>query len=100
MTSNYPDDADGQALRRVAETADMSKPMDVDFFVAVPEERAGANIAELAGQRGYRTKVERDSETGKWTCYCTRTMVPTYEAIVSAQKELEDLARPHGGYSD
>ena len=37
MNEAYPDDADGDALRRIASTgADMSRPMQIDFFVAVP----------------------------------------------------------------
>lgn len=31
----YPDDADGAALTKVAEKSDMSKPMSVDFAVAL-----------------------------------------------------------------
>lgn len=37
----YPNDADGDALRRVAGAgSDMSKPMDIDFAVAAPDEDA------------------------------------------------------------
>jgi hypothetical protein len=33
---DYPDDADGDALRRVAaDGSDMSKPMEVDFMLSV-----------------------------------------------------------------
>jgi hypothetical protein len=36
MADSFPNDADGDALRRVAERSDMSKPMDIDFAVDVP----------------------------------------------------------------
>jgi regulator of ribonuclease activity B len=44
MLGNYPNDSDGDALRRVVnDGSDMSKPMFIDFQVAVPDE-AAANV--------------------------------------------------------
>ena len=97
---DYPDDADGDALRRVAADSDMSKPMRIDFAVAVPNENAGKNIAEQAWIRGYETSVVYDKVGNRWTCYCIKEMVPTYEGVVNAQRELDELSRPLGGYSD
>ena len=37
---DYPNDGDGDALRRVAERSDMSKPMDIDFALDVPSKRS------------------------------------------------------------
>jgi hypothetical protein len=97
----YPDDADGAALRRVqAHGSDMTRPMDIDFAVSVPNEEAGQRVAEAAGARGYRTKVEKDDDSGEWTCYCSRRLVPEYEAILAAQVELDGLSESFGGYSD
>jgi hypothetical protein len=51
----------GDALRSVASMGcDMTKPMEIDFFVDA------------------------------WDCYCTKLMVPTYEAICEAQSELDE----------
>jgi hypothetical protein len=97
--STFPDDADGDALRRIASDADMSKPMAIDFAVAVPNERVGREIATLASGRGYTcTVVQNDS--GDWDCICTRSMLATYDGVIAAQEELEQLARPHGGCID
>lgn len=97
---NYPNDADGDALRRVAhDGSDMSKPMDIDFAVAAPDETSARAIAKAAATRGYRTDVDRD-EAGPWSCYCTRRMIASYEAVVAAQAELDALSRPLGGYAD
>ena len=39
MATDYPNDADGDVLRRVAAGgADMSKPMDIDFFIVASDE--------------------------------------------------------------
>jgi Regulator of ribonuclease activity B len=96
----YPSDADGDALRRVAEHgSDMSKSMDVEFAIRVPDQSAGQTISDLAMQRGYACHLWQSDE-GNWDCICTRNMVLTYDEVVAAQRELNDLARPYGGHID
>jgi regulator of RNase E activity RraB len=104
----YPNDADGDALRRVAaDGSDMSKPMLVDFMVAVRDGESGQNVAAAAAHLGYRTQVMQDSSEEDdeanaypWTVYCTKKMTLTYEAVVAAQAELDRLSQPYGGYID
>jgi hypothetical protein len=101
MNQNYPDDADGDALRRVAAMGvDMSRPMEIDYFVAVPDREAGEAVARLAECAGYRTEVIYDEEDDAWDCCCRKTMVPTHEGVASAQHELDEISRPFGGRSD
>src|SRR5512133_2278985 len=98
---DYPDDADGAALRRVAEHgSDMSKPMEIDFMLAAPDEAAARAIARAAEQHGYGVHVSRDSEAGDWTCYCTRTMLATYDGLIRTQEQLDALSRRLGGYAE
>jgi regulator of RNase E activity RraB len=78
----------------------MARPMTIEFTVAVPSLAAGQAVAGAAQEIGYRTSVEHDEEGETWTCYCTRHMVATYEAIVLAQRELNRLSGPHGGHCD
>lgn len=98
--SDFPDDADGEALRKLASHADMGKPMKIDFFVVVPDEVAGSVLATRVQARGYVTSVEHDDPTGQWTCYCGKELVPTYDAIIAAQSELERSSADVGGYTD
>ena len=101
MGGHYPNDADGDALRRIASiVCDMTQPMEIDFIVDVPSQNGGLRVAELATRLGYRTSVEYDEEDDAWTCYCTRLMVPSYEAVCGAQSELDELSRPLGGRAD
>jgi hypothetical protein len=101
MSDTYPGDADGDALRRVAsQGADMSRPMDIDFFVSVPDRQAGESVARLATGLGYRTELVHDEEDDAWDCYCTKAMLATYDGVVEAQRELDELSRPFGGHSD
>ncbi len=97
----YPNDATGDALRRVADDGhDMGKPMKLDFAVAVSEEAAGRLVAQAAIARGYSPRVARDDLDGSWTVYCTKLMLATHESITAAEAELDALAKPFGGYGD
>ncbi|MEO7111581.1 MAG: ribonuclease E inhibitor RraB [Polyangiaceae bacterium] len=96
----YPNDADGDALRKLAEQSDMSKPRSIDFAVDVPDRASGDQVAAAATKRGYATAVECDEPTQTWTCYCTKQMLPAYDGVVAAQTELDELAKPFGGRSD
>jgi regulator of RNase E activity RraB len=104
---DYPNDADRDALRRVAsDGSDMSKPMEIDFAISAPSEDAVKAIAHLAQARGYQTEVCRDSDeedervATTWSCYCTRTMIPTHGEVVRIQAELDAIGRPLGGHAD
>ncbi len=47
MVSNFPDDSDGGALRRLVEDgSDLSRPMYIDFQIAVPDEARATRLAE------------------------------------------------------
>jgi hypothetical protein len=100
MTFNYPDDADGKALRRVAAAgANMSKPMDIDFQIAAPDEATARRVADEAAKLGYRTRVY-GSLSAPWKCQCTKSMIPAYPSLMAAQAELDTIARPFGAYAD
>jgi hypothetical protein len=96
-----PDDETGEALRLIEENgSDLSQPMEMEFFVAVPSEEAGREIARRAEALGFDALVEYDEEDAAWTCYCVKTMIPAYEAVVGVEKQLGALAEPFGGYAD
>jgi hypothetical protein len=109
MTLDYPDDADGDALRRVeAAGNDMSRPMEIDFQVAARDEETARLVAEEAARSGFRTEIWFDDEEPglddedslPWTCKCTKTMLPKYESIIAIQAELDRIAQPLGAYAD
>ena len=108
MPDEYPNDADGDALRRIAADGnDMSRPMDVDFQMAAADETAAKSVADSAAKLGYRTSIcvddgAEDDEhlTDPWTCECTKNMILTYDAVIAVQLELDAIARPIGAYSD
>ena len=99
--TNFSDNADGDALRRLAESgADMTSPMVIDFAVAIPDESTGRAIALKAIEIGYKTNVDQDSESSEWTCYCSKAMFATYEDVLNCQLELDKIAVAYGGFAD
>lgn len=111
MADTYPEDVDGDVLRMIAEDGnDMTKPMEVDFHVATATEESAEKVAEAADKLGYETFIDFDDGedeedldeevTEPWTCTCRKTMLLEYDAIMAAQAELDEIARPLGGYSD
>ena len=101
VTSIFPDDADGDALRNLAENgSDLTKPMIIDFAVAIPDESTGKAIALMTIEIGYKTSVDQDLESGDWTCYCSKTMFATYRDVINCQLELDRIAVAYGGFAD
>lgn len=79
---------------------DMTRQMKIDFFVAVPDRESGEKITSKIKEDGFEVSLEPDSEGGKWTCYCSKRMVPELSAIVQAEDNLDVIAKTVGGYSD
>ena len=101
MSNELPNDSDGDALRRlIAAGSDLSKEMKIDFAVAVPDQERGNAFAAVVEPMGFTTDVDRDSETGEWTCYCSRILIPTYDEIVAIQDRLEAIGRPYDAKPD
>lgn len=96
-----PNDATGDALRLLLEHgSDLSQPMDMDFYIAVPSAAAGEQIAAAARTEGFATVVEQDEDSGEWLCCCSKTLVPDYATVAGIEQWLDGIARPHGGHSD
>ena len=112
----YPDDADGAVLTDLARRGvDMSRPLWIEFPVAVSDEASADQTHKAMMKAGYDAHVEydegepddegrvdsEDEEFGpSWTIYANVHMVPEYQEIVRIQAELDRIARPFGGHSD
>ena len=89
------------ALKGIVEAgSDLSRPLKMDFFVAVPDEATGRTVAARADSLGFETRVWQDQETQEWTCECTKIIVLTYERVRGIESQLDALARDFGGYAD
>lgn len=97
----FPNNDTGQALKRLSDDgADLSLPMEFDFFIAIPSERLGLRIASEVSRLDFETSVEFDSEVNEWTCYCTKKIIPSYENIEKIEQELSQIASKLGGNYD
>jgi len=60
---------------------------------------ASASPFDCSGCSG-TPEVVHDAEDDAWDCYRTKTMLATYDGVVEAQRDLDELSRPFGGRSD
>lgn len=98
MTTSYPNDADGDALRNVAESgADMSSPMVIDFSVEVADERTARRVAEVVAAHGFDPSISEHDDSDSWSVYCSKSMLATYDGVIAVQVELNELVSPYGG---
>lgn len=105
MKKHFPNDATGDALRRFEQSNgfDISKPLEIEFFVVIPSKKMGNKVALKVSNLGFKTSVEKDGideAEYEWTCYCTKTLIPNYYEIVKIEEELDNIAKLYGGYID
>lgn len=99
MTPEYPNDADGDALRRVASTgSDMGRPMVVDFPVMVATEQIARELSVALQARGFSTSIYKHEKEPEWDVICAIEMMLTYPEVVRIQRELTQWAAPFNGY--
>lgn len=96
--SDFPNDADGDSLRQVAESgSDLSLAMCIDFTIEARDERAARVIADLVSAEGFDPSISDIQGRPSWNVYCSKFMLATYEGVVAAQAQLNALSRAHGG---
>ena len=102
MADDFPHDADGEALRRIAEDgSNLSKPMFINFQVVVPDEESAKGLASIAGKLGYHVSIYESPDCDlPWTCECSSRMLATYETVIAIQEELAEISVQFGGHPD
>ncbi|GIU02038.1 ribonuclease E inhibitor RraB [Shewanella algidipiscicola] len=99
----FPDDDNGKMLAAMAESGiDLSKALDVDFFLVFEDQRDAESAAEELAQSELEGEMELhlNDELGKWELIVCINMVPEYDAIVSQELELNTFAAEFGGATD
>jgi hypothetical protein len=97
----FPNNADGNALQSLyKDGVNFKKPQAVEFFVAVPNRATGEKLSQILKGEGFNCFLEQDDETEEWACSCSKKMLLNYNEIVKIQTELNNISKPHGGYSD
>lgn len=97
----FPDDANGEALKSLyKEGLDFRKSHSVEFFIAVPDKKSGELLTDVLKTEGFNCFLEQDDETDEWSCCTSKNMLLDYDNIVEIQNKLDQLSKPHGGFSD
>lgn len=99
----YPNDANGDALRRMeASGDDLAKSRNVDFTIVFANESDAEKFAEHFRALGHEVSVE-GAETNQdfpWDVVVVQHMVPTYAAISDFENLLQSIAEGWGGHND
>ena len=99
----YPDDANGDALRRMEEAGDdLTRPRDIEFTVVFPNETTAKQFADHVSNLGYAASAELTGtiEDFPWDVIVVKHMVPTHEEIAAFEDWLQRVANTFGGQND
>ncbi len=93
---SLPNDATGDAIRRwIADGSDLTRPIVIEFFIAVPDEITGKRLAAAPYFAEFKISVEQDDPPAGWTCYLSKSMLVTYQALTAIEQALEAQAVQH-----
>ena len=100
---NYPDDASGDALRRMeAKEDDLSRPRNIDFTVVFPDENAAKQFANHFRALGHTVSVEPAGTVPEFSrdVLVVKHMAPSYQEIAAFEASLQRVADTLGGHND
>ncbi len=103
MTNNFPDDDNGEVLRRMQSHGDdLTLPRDIDFSVLFKSREGAEQFCNYFSKRGFVSKIKSPSYSPAypWDTPVVNHMVPTHAAITAFEDELERIAAPLGGKND
>jgi len=99
----YPNDANGDALRRMeSEGDDLTRPRSIDFNVIFADENSAEQFAQHFRALGHEVSVEAtETKPGyPWDVVVAQRMVPSYDGIVGFESLLQSVAGRWGGRND
>ncbi|QYK07781.1 ribonuclease E inhibitor RraB [Shewanella mangrovisoli] len=99
----FPDDDNGKMLAAMAEAGiDLTKALDVDFFLVFDDQRDAESALEELANSDLEGEVELNlnDELGKWEIIVCINMVPDYDDLVEQETILNDFAVEFGGMTD
>lgn len=102
ISSGYPDDDNGDVLRRMERSGDdLSKSRDINFSVVFEDRSSAVQFVNALIADGVRAELESDDiDSGSWDVTVTVPMVPTHGGITGVEDHLEKLATSLGGWND
>jgi len=99
----FPNDANGDALRRMeAEGDDLARPRNIDFDVVFANGRSAEEFAKHFRALGHEVSVEA-AETDQdfpWDVTVIKHMAPSYDGVSGFESLLQSVADRWGGHND
>ncbi|CAM4081886.1 ribonuclease E inhibitor RraB [Roseateles saccharophilus] len=102
-TITFPDDENGDVLRRMqANGDDLLKPRDIDFTVVLPDEPAALSFSAQFSAHGYQVKVNESGvvDSLPWDVVVVKHMAPTHSGITQFEAALQAAASAFAGRND
>ena len=99
----FPDDENGDVLRRMEATGDdLTRSRNVDFTVVFPNETTAERFAAHFRELGYAASIEftQTAEGHPWDVVVVKHMAPSLEEIGTFEAMLRGVATPLGGRND
>ena len=99
----FPNDANGDALRRMeSEGDDLNRPRSVDFNVVFADGRSAEHFAEHFRALGHEVSVEaRETDQDfPWDVVVVKHMAPSYDGVNGFETLLQSVANRWGGHND
>lgn len=107
MTSQFPDDETGQILAEMAaEGADLSQPMQIDFYAAFEFEDTATAVLPLVKQidlgdkKFDEVKIQKPDTGGGVELVASLTAIPSYQTISTIDELFTQCVESNKGYSD
>jgi hypothetical protein len=103
MHEEFPDDENGDVLRRMkADGDDFDKPRNIDFTVVFATEIAAQQFASHFRELGHKVWVNRSGCVPDlpWDVLVVKFMLPSHQSISEFEEILEFSAVPLGGRND
>ena len=100
---NYPDDETGQVLAEMDQAGiDLSQSHEVVFFHLFEQESQAQAMVEYIKEHSPSVKcnLHPDETPNVWDVDCTTVIIPSYEAVIEQEGQLEKIATQFSGYSD
>jgi len=98
----YPDDANGDALRRMeAQGDDLTRPRNIDFTVVFADESSAHQFAKHFRALGHEVSVQESGtdEHYPWDVVVVHHMTPSHDGISDFEKVLQTAADAWGGHN-
>jgi regulator of RNase E activity RraB len=103
VSKSREDDWDARMIERLRRSGiDPFKPVDVDFFVAVPSKEQAESIASRLRAEGFETDVRelRDSVDQPWSVQALKNMSLNVHGVREVSTRLRQMAEEAGGRYD